>query len=191
MGQALAPPVGGNAVRRYMPLATLIAGTTVGGLVLGVGLVVGWFVVGMFEGARTALALAIGGVVILALLWPPARAWLPEASCQVRREPMVGSLTRAGFRWGLDLGTGVRTFLVTPALYAVLVIAMAQPAAWLALGVGAFYGLARGLVMASVAVVHSHQGLGGYGPMGPPGMLEKRLRWPLAVAVAGAALLAI
>lgn len=179
----LAPPVGGG-IAAYSPLAWLVAGTTIGGLVTGAVLLLLWQALAPFDAARLAIVLGVGGLAAAAVVWPALRPWLPEAACQLREEVMAaGTVHRAAFRWGVELGMGVCTFAVTPALYAVLALALAQSEALLVIAILAIYGWARGGAIVWFAVVHARQPLGAR----PPGLgLERHMRLPLTIAIAAA-----
>lgn len=172
-------------MRRYFPLASLVAGTTAGGLLMGVGLVLGWYAVAALDGGRPAVLLGVGGVAAIAVVWPALRRWLPEAACQVASVRLAEAKHRAAFRWGVELGTGVCTFVVTPALYAVLAVSLAQVKPWLALAVSGVYGCTRGAAIAWFAIVHARRDLRG-GARVPGVGLEPAMRLPLVVAIAAA-----
>lgn len=98
----------------------------------------------------------VTGVLLLAAaatLRPNLRPWLPERSCQVagstmkRRRPIRGA-----FEWGALLGVGVSTFMVTPALYGVLVLAVGQQRAISSVSICVTYGLARVLTIVVFSV---------------------------------------
>jgi hypothetical protein len=172
-------------MQRYFPLASLVAGTTAGGLLTGVGLALGWYALAAFDAGRPAIVLGVGGIAAVAVVRPALRRWLPEAACQVRSEHLAEAMHRAAFRWGVELGTGVRTFVVTPALYAVLAISLAQGEPWLAAAVSGIYGCTRGAAIAWFATVHARREPSD--GAGVPGVgLEPAMRLPLLVAIAAA-----
>jgi hypothetical protein len=168
---------------------SLVTGTTVGGLLMGGALVLAWLALAPFEAARTAVVLGIAGVGATAVLLPSLRRWLPEAACQVPSRRMAEAVHHAAFRWGVELGTGIRTFTVTPALYALFAVALVQDDPAVAAGVSAVYGCARGTAIASFAIVYARRrqhdaGLPGIG-------LERAMRVPLVLAIAAATAVAI
>jgi hypothetical protein len=180
----LAPPVGGRGFRRYLPLATLVLGTAIGGLLLGgVLVVISYALLGLDE-LRVATLLALGAIAAVTVLWPRGRALLPERTCQVSTRYMLSPPTQAALRWGIDLGTGVSTFLVTPAVYAFVGIVLAQADAVAILALCCLYGVGRGGAIATFAIAGaprraSTRSLPGVG-------LEPRLRVPLVVAILAA-----
>lgn len=155
-----------------------------GGLVLGGGLVLAWYALAPFDAARTAVVLGVGCLGAAAVVLPALRPWLPEAACQVPSRRMSEALHAAAFRWGVELGMGVRTFSVTPALYPLLAVTLVQPEPALAAVVLGLYGLARGAAIASFAVGYAHRGAEGAGI--PGAGLEHAMRSPLLVAIAAA-----
>jgi hypothetical protein len=95
---------------------------------------------------------------------------------------MLASDTRAALRWGAELGTGVLTLVVTPAMYALIGVALAQKQALAVVGVLAVYGAARGIAIASGALAHTR--LRRQGVERLPGVgLARGMRLPLAIAV--------
>jgi hypothetical protein len=131
-----------------VPLASLVAGATLGGLVTGAVLAGAWYVLQPFDAARTGIVMASGALAAGAIVWPRLRYWLPERPCQVRSVLMHQGMVRAGFRWGVELGTGVYTYVVTPALYALLAVSVAQSHSLNALAIAALYGVSRGMTIA-------------------------------------------
>ena len=174
---------------RYLPLAGLLAGTTSGGLLLGAALVVAWYALAPLDALRTAAILGVGAVAATGVLWPRARRWLPERACQVASTLMRDSPGRAAFRWGLELGTGVSTFVVTPAMYALLAVAVGQGQPVVVVALCSLYGTSRGAAIAWFAVVYSRRA---QAQEHQPGVgLERALRVPLALAIVVAAGLAV
>src|SRR5437867_5744650 len=86
------------------------------------------------------------------MAWPHLNAFLPERKCQVRQETFhQTSFARTGFRWGVELGLGLRTWCVTPALFVLcgMTLVLASVPGVAACGV---YGLARGSAIAIVSI---------------------------------------
>lgn len=150
-------------------------------------LALGWYALSPLDDARIAIVVGVGLVATMALLWPAVRRWLPDAACQVREERLaLGTPGGASFMWGFELGVGVRTFAVTPALFVLPALALSQSAPGSAALVAGLYGLARGSVIACFAVVRARRDPS----LGLPGLgLERAMRIPLVVAI-GAAVLA-
>jgi hypothetical protein len=184
----LARPVGRGA-KDVGPRAALVLGTTAGGALLGAALVPVWLAVDALRTVRPALGVGVGVLVVLALLWPGLRRWLPEAACQVRDDPMgSGAMHRVAFVWGVELGLGLRTYAVTPALFMVPTIALLQPSALAVLAIPSIYGFARGATIAWFAALSARPKI----RSAPPGIgIERRMRIPLAVATIAAVLVAL
>lgn len=97
----------------------------------------------LFGLALAALVLRARGV----LSFP-----LPQAARQIPREVFDRHPTSAAARFGFAMGTGVRTYLVSPVPYApALAILLLRPPLVGALALGLGFGLARGLLPASYA----------------------------------------
>jgi hypothetical protein len=70
---------------------------------------------------------------------------LPEARRQIPSRVLHGGLIRGAYRFGFELGTGVRTYLPSPAPYIVLlVVLLAGPTLGQALLIAIGFGLGRG-----------------------------------------------
>lgn len=172
----------------HYPLLMLVVGSTAGGLILGIIASALSLVLAQFHALRAGLLGGVASISILATLWLRARAWLPQRACQVSGSHLRRyALKETALRWGLTLGVGVCTFLVTPALYALIAVAVVQPNAFVAGGICVLYGISRGTTIAVFAlVVGKREESGTYGR--EPGRgLERALRLPL-VAVTAAAL---
>lgn len=162
-------------------MVALLAGTLSGGAVLGLGAAFIAFLLGPLEEARLGLLLGTGVIVALAVLWPRLGQYIPERQEQVARALLpVHGRTGAALRWGFALGLGVRTYIVTPGMYLVLVAAATQSSPLAGALVCLGYGLARGATIALLS-------LGG--EVEPdPGQLKRVMRLPL-VALTGLLLL--
>lgn len=116
----LKPPVGGSRASAYAPIVVLLVGTAVGGAGLGIIVSVGWLILDLIPGLRQGLA--FGMVLFAAVATLPAlRLWVPERNCQVASARLLkGGLVQATMRWGIVLGLGLCTFIVTPAIYALI-----------------------------------------------------------------------
>lgn len=138
---------------------------------------------------QSAVVLAVGGLAALGAVWVPVRAWLPERACQVSTVPMRDEPSRAGFRWGVTLGTGLSTYVVTPAIYCLLVVTLGQTHPAGTLGACVFYGAFRGGVIAWFSCAH---GRARTRRVPVPGAgLEATLRWPLCVVMIAATATAV
>ena len=106
----------------YKILLAYLLGTTSGALLTSV---VVWIVSGFVEplGERARAALLIGGAVVVVLSRHGPLAGfisLPESRRQIPAEVFGGSLVRGAYRFGLELGTGVRTYVSSSAPYILL-----------------------------------------------------------------------
>lgn len=150
----LAPSVGGWVWKERRPALVLIMGCVVGSGILGV-----------FALALSALAARLPVIQWLLLLvivfslgataMPHLDVFIPQKRRQVTSMFVRLSRTESAFVWGIQLGLGVATFLVTPAIYAVVAGAALQPAPLLTLTVMITYGTARGTAMALAAWRHT------------------------------------
>lgn len=165
-----------------MPLATLVAGALLGGLLLGAVLMLAWLALKGAQPVRMALVLGVGSLGAVAVVWTHARPWLPERPRQVSDTLMVCSLERAGFRWGVQLGLGVTTFVVTPALYPLLAVAAVQDTPAATAAICGLYGLSRGAVIAAAAVIYARTGRVTRGALIGSG-LERATRLPTLLAI--------
>jgi hypothetical protein len=125
-----------------------VAGTSSGALATALGL---WLLSGLSEplpDAARLYALAGAGVLVLAVRHSALarRVNLPEARRQIPAEVLAGDATRGALRFGLELGTGLRTYVpaVAPYLLALTIFA-ARPGLYVALLAGLGFGIARGL----------------------------------------------
>jgi hypothetical protein len=185
----LARPVGRGPAKTLGPRAALVLGTTIGGAFLGAVLVPIWFAIDALPSVRPAMAVGVAIAVVLALVWPGLRRWLPGPACQVQEERMAwGSIYRVAFDWGVELGLGVRTFVVTPALFMVPTMALLQPSGLAVLAIPTIYGFVRGATIACFAALRARpkrrRALPGTG-------IERRMRIPLAAATIVAVLVAL
>lgn len=142
----LLPPHRRRSLFDYKIVAAYLAGTLSGALLTAL---VVWILSGFTEplndGIRAAL-LIIGGVFVWASKHGPLANMisLPEARRQIPAEVFGGSLVHGAFRFGAELGTGVRTYVPSAAPYILLlVIVLARPTLTNAVFVGLGYGLGR------------------------------------------------
>ncbi len=149
--------------------------------------------VGPVGNARSGLILAAAAVSVVGVLFPGLRRWLPERACQVASaEVLRWGRTRAAFNWGVKLGTGVSTFMVTPALYALLGVAAGQREALTAGVLCTAYGMARGTTIAGFALTEGRRDAkAACGITKEIGALEQALRAPLVMAVVLASVAAV
>lgn len=182
----LAPPVGGTYQEKYLPLLSLVAGTTTGGALLGMVMAGAWYGLEVSEPARTGLVMALSVFAITAVLRPQLRRWIPNRSCQVPNFLLLAHrLETVAFRWGLELGAGLCTFMVTPGLLGLFAIALGQNGGVAAGLLFVVYGTTRGAAIATFGSLESHrQHRERVGFLGRIGNLERILRLPLVAAIA-------
>jgi hypothetical protein len=184
LGHVLAPTDSSPERAKYAPLVSLIAGTTIGAALLGAAISVAWFVTSSFDAVRIGLLLGIVPLCVLGMIWPAVRRWLPERACQVPGAlMMVPRPSSAALKWGIQLGTGVRTFVVTPAFYVLLAVALSEREAWFPGLVCIAYGVARGATIAFFAFVTALRKRAG-GRRLAGAHLEVALRIPLLLVIA-------
>lgn len=157
----LLPPERRRSLFDVKIVAAYLAGTIVGATVTAC---LAWILSGLAEplpdSARWAALL--GGAVLLWLLkeGPLARFLdLPEARRQIPADVFGGRLATGAWRFGLELGTGLRTYApaVAPylALWAVLIL---RPTFGQVLLVGLGFGIARAVpLMIQLAAVGSRR----------------------------------
>jgi hypothetical protein len=187
------PPVGGKGEKQThrVPLLYLVAGGTTGGLLLGSALGAFSLALSALRAAQIGLALGVAAAATVGTFPGTKPWWIPERTCQVsgRRLDLEG-INRASFGWGLDLGVGLRTFVVTPAFYALIGLGIAAPNPLISVILGSGYGSIRALVIAAFTlVVRKRLGSGGDGPEPALG-IACRLRRPLAFATIAIAVVA-
>jgi hypothetical protein len=180
----LAPSVGGDRERgTYWPLAGLVAGGMIGGAVFGSILALVSFVLGFAGRIQLGLALGIIIAAATAALSHPAPWWVPQRTCQVSGHRLVAQhINAACFSWGLDLGLGFRTFVVTPAFYGIVGLAIVAPNPLWSVVIGVSYGSVRVLTIACFSRVVRKLQLKGYEATEPGLGLAKRLRVVVALA---------
>ncbi len=127
-----------------------ILGATLGGATLGLlaaGLALGGRALGLSDGLALALA-AAAAVIGAASDIHPGGLHLPTHGRQVdelwlgRYRPWVYA---SGFGW--QIGTGLATYIVTAAVYLLVVLGALTASPWAALGLATLFGLLRGLAV--------------------------------------------
>ena len=130
----------------FKVLAAYLAGTTSGALVSAL---VAWVLSGFAEplGPSARLALLVAGA---AFIWlckhgPLSRyVTLPETRRQIPAQVFGGSLTNGAYRFGFELGTGVRTYAPSAAPYILLLaLVLAHTTLANAVMAGLGFGLGR------------------------------------------------
>lgn len=147
----LLPPNKRRTLFDWKLLAAYVAGTTNGALVTALA---AWVLSGFAEplgaGARAGLLVAGAAFVWLCKHGPLAgRVRLPEARRQIPAHVFGGSLVRGAYRFGFELGTGVRTYVPSTAPYILLLaVVIARPTLAATILVGLGYGLGRAVPVA-------------------------------------------
>ena len=136
----------------FKVLAAYLAGTTSGALLTAlIAWVLSGFVAPLGAGLRAVLLLAGAAFIWLCKHGPLAgRITLPEARRQIPAEVFGGSIARGAYRFGLELGTGVRTYVPSAAPYILLLTVML---AHITLGNAILVGLGFGLGRAAPLMV--------------------------------------
>lgn len=130
----------------FKVLAAYLAGTTSGALLTAlVAWVLSGFVEPLSSGLRTILLLT-GAMFIWLCKHGPLSGYiaLPESRRQIPAEVFGGSITRGAYRFGFELGTGVRTYIPSAAPYILLLtVVLAHITLANAILVGFGFGLGR------------------------------------------------
>jgi hypothetical protein len=85
--------------------------------------------------------------------------------------------------WGVELGAGIRTLVVTPAYYGLLALSVTQPSIFWAFAVAVLYGVSRGGVIVAFAEVARRLESSKPPEWEPGDGLEVKLRAPLAILI--------
>lgn len=126
-------------------MGSYFAGTGAGASLTALG---AWILSGFTEplgaGARLALLIAAALAATVVKLGLVPGLSLPESRRQIPAETFGGGLVRGAFRFGFELGTGLRTYVPAIAPYVLLlVILLARPTLGAALLIGLGFGLGR------------------------------------------------
>lgn len=137
--------------RRWGPTAAwFVVGAVVGGLTLGLLAALGAVLVSAAGvAATTALGIAaVAAVVALGSDLAPFGVRLPWHGRQVNErwlDQYRAWVYGAGFGW--QIGVGLATYITTAAVYLTILMAALTASPAVAVGVGAFFGLVRGLAI--------------------------------------------
>ncbi|MGH2941844.1 MAG: hypothetical protein ACRDLN_03575 [Solirubrobacteraceae bacterium] len=144
----LLPPSRRRSLFDARVAAAYLLGTSTGAILTALA---AWLLSGFAEplsdGVRLAL-LAAGGVLLWAIKHGPLEGAvaLPEARRQIPAQVFGGSLARGAYRFGFELGTGMRTYVPSAAPYVLLlVVVLSRPSLLGAVAVGLAFGFARAL----------------------------------------------
>lgn len=139
-------PLGRRRHRDRHVAAAYLGGAVAGALCTAL---LAWLLSGFFEpiGATARVTLLLAGALFAwAVKHGPiaGRFQLPEARRQIPLEVFFGGLVRGAWRFGFEMGTGMRTYLPTFAPYVlVLALVLARPTLGQALLVALGFGLGR------------------------------------------------
>lgn len=142
----LLPPARHRSLFDVRIVASYLAGTVLGASATAT---LAWLLSGLAEplpGRARPVLFALGALLLwLAKEGPLARyVTLPEARRQIPAEVFGRRLSRGAWRFGLELGTGLRTYAPAVAPYlALLAVLLLRPTLGQALLVGAGFGLGR------------------------------------------------
>lgn len=129
-------------------VAAYLAGAIAGALLTAV---LAWLLSGFaapLDGAWRATLLCAGALFLWAAKHGPLvdRVSLPEARRQIPSGIFAGSLVRGAYRFGFEMGTGVRTYLPSFAPYVLLLaLLLARPTLLEALLIALGFGLGRAI----------------------------------------------
>lgn len=132
----------------YKVLAAYLAGTTCGA---GLTTVAAWLLSGFAAPLPTPVRVALvalGAIFVWLVKEGPLGRYvtLPEAHRQIPSEVFRNGPLRGAYRFGLELGTGVRTYTPSPAVYVLLLtVLLGQLTLCAALLIAAGFGLGRAL----------------------------------------------
>jgi hypothetical protein len=158
LSSVLAPSVDGHGRRsdtlHDATTRMYVAGSALGGLVLGL-LLAAVTAVAAATGSASSVAfrmvvLLIGLLAVFCAFVPADRFIRLRRLWPYRRQQVPGSWIGiygrggAALRWGVFLGSGFMTYVDTTVFFAAVTLALLAGDAWLALGVGLCYGLAKG-----------------------------------------------
>lgn len=166
---------------RYVPMVSMVIGTTVGGSIFGAGVAFVREIAGARRSGTLILALSASAMslCVLASISPRLQILLPYPRRQVRRELLwLHGRVKGAFIWGIDLGAGFRTYIVTPALYGLLAIGLLlRDSAGIA--VLTMYGLARGSSICALAIYKGRRVDTCNADRLLDGRVARLARWPL------------
>jgi hypothetical protein len=144
----LLPPGREKSKSDYRVARAFLRGTVSGALVTAItAWVLSGFLAPVPQRARLIILAFAAAMVWLAKEGPlKGRIHLPEAKRQIPAEVFGYGLLQGAYRFGFELGTGVRTYLPSPAPYVVaLVVLLGDVTLGGALLIGLGYGLGRAM----------------------------------------------
>jgi hypothetical protein len=158
----LLPPNRGKMKFDYRIARAFLGGTASGALVTVIAAwVLSGFLAPVPQRARLIVLALSAAIVWLAKEGPlRGRLHLPEARRQIPAEVFGHGLLKGAYRFGFELGTGVRTYLPSPAPYLVaLVVLLGGVTLGGALLIGLGYGLGRAMPLMAQMTVAGREGI--------------------------------
>ncbi len=121
-------------------------GSLAGGVLVALGLFLLSGLAASASDHQKLMVATAAALIVVARDYGGLKLWLPSASRQVPVEIFRRRLGIASFQFGLEMGTGCRTFMTgtLPYFAAVVIVLVGAPVD--ALVIGTAFGLARGLV---------------------------------------------
>jgi hypothetical protein len=142
----LLPPELRRSLSDHAVIAAYVAGGISGAVVTALTT---WFMSGFAEplGGATRLVVFCAGAILVCLAKQgPLGRCVPEARRQIPAEVLAGGRARGAYRFGVELGTGVRTYAPSPAPYLLLLtLLLGHLALGTALLIAVGFGVGRGL----------------------------------------------
>jgi hypothetical protein len=144
----LLPPAKRRTLNDVQVVLFFLLGTVQGAVLTAV---VAWILSGLLAPLSVTARLALlGGMALFVWLCKHSpylkNVKLPEARRQIPAEVFRGSLKRGAYRFGFELGTGMRTYTSAAAPYLLLlVLLLGHLTLGVALAIGVGYGLGRAL----------------------------------------------
>jgi hypothetical protein len=155
----LLPPHRRRSLFDYRIVVAYFGGTTAGALLTASA---AWCASGFTEPLPPAVRIAVlgAGIGLVALSRHGVLAEVirvPEAKRQIPAEVFGGSLVRGAFRFGFELGTGVRTYVSSAIPYFLLMIVLVgRPTLADAVGMALGFGVGRALPLGAQLLAANH-----------------------------------
>lgn len=158
-----------------------------GGFALGLGMAFVGLIIISVPGL-VGLLVVLTLFAVAAMFSSRAKELLPQRSAQVRYEDRLRmNPLAASFKWGVQLGAGVATRVITPAFYVMLAIGCLL-GGWVAVTIGVLYGTTRCTIILAVGARKAYLESVGDAECRVDGNVLPRLRLPLlGGALAGGA----
>jgi sulfite exporter TauE/SafE len=139
-----------GATATYYVLGAVLGGAAVG----GIAGTLGWGLAALAEPSEAALVVAVVGLLIASALLDGLGLAVPSPERQVDETWLARYRSWVyGGGFGIQLGTGVMTFVKTASVYAMWLLVVLGASPLLGAAVGAWFGLVRGAALLTVAGV--------------------------------------